>query len=345
MASTAAISHLVVPGQIIATSTGEGDGGFLRGHGTYIETISTPTTSSSKNATPGVMENESASRSDANDGDEEMASESPSGAQRLVASVVGTVERVNKLISVIPASPTVYSGQVGDLIVGRITSVGANRWRVALSPTNASREGQLPLSGVNLPGGVQRIRTAEDALGMRALYGEGDLVSAEVQSVQNDGTLLLHTRSLRYGKLENGVFVFVPPGLIQRMKVHFVTLDEPGVDLLIGTNGGIWIQRAVPKEWSRALSASGVADEEGAAAAPLAETLQKIKQKHKSTPVLIDEREAIARVRNSVECLRMVYAYVTPQNILGVYKAGLNFKISDMLRPEVVVEITSCTRP
>lgn len=39
---------------------------------------------------------------------------------------------------------------------------------------------------------------------MRKYLQEGDLVSAEVQSVFSDGSLSLHTRSLKYGK----VFIF-----------------------------------------------------------------------------------------------------------------------------------------
>lgn len=36
---------------------------------------------------------------------------------------------------------------------------------------------------------------------MRQFLQEGDLISAEVQSVYSDGSLSLHTRSLRYGKV------------------------------------------------------------------------------------------------------------------------------------------------
>jgi hypothetical protein len=48
---------------------------------------------------------------------------------------------------------------------------------------------------------LQRRRTAEDELNMRQLYGEGDLISAEVQSFYADGAVALHTRSLKYGKV------------------------------------------------------------------------------------------------------------------------------------------------
>ena len=47
----------------------------------------------------------------------------------------------------------------------------------------------------------QRRRSAEDEQMMRKYLQEGDLVSAEVQSVFSDGSLSLHTRSLKYGKV------------------------------------------------------------------------------------------------------------------------------------------------
>jgi exosome complex component RRP4 len=35
----------------------------------------------------------------------------------------------------------------------------------------------------------------------------GDLISAEVQNVHNDGACMLHTRSLKYGKLSQGALI------------------------------------------------------------------------------------------------------------------------------------------
>ena len=40
---------------------------------------------------------------------------------------------------------------------------------------------------------------------MREYLSEGDLISAEVQSVFSDGQLSLHTRSLKYGKVSHKV--------------------------------------------------------------------------------------------------------------------------------------------
>lgn len=36
---------------------------------------------------------------------------------------------------------------------------------------------------------------------MRKYFKEGDLISAEVQKVRDDGSLSLYTRSLKYGKV------------------------------------------------------------------------------------------------------------------------------------------------
>lgn len=61
------------------------------------------------------------------------------------------------------------------------------------------------------------------------LRSEGDLVTAEVQTVRStDGSVMLHTRSLKYGKLAGGQLVEVPANLIKRQRQHFVTLEGIG---------------------------------------------------------------------------------------------------------------------
>ncbi len=42
---------------------------------------------------------------------------------------------------------------------------------------------------------------------MREIMQEGDLIVAEVHSVNNDKTYNLHTRNPKYGRLEAGVLV------------------------------------------------------------------------------------------------------------------------------------------
>lgn len=75
--------------------------------------------------------------------------------EKLVASLCGVVERVNKLITVRPLKAR-YTPEVGDVVVGRITEVSTNRWRVDV---NARSDAHLFLSSVDLPGGVLVIYT------------------------------------------------------------------------------------------------------------------------------------------------------------------------------------------
>ena len=123
----------------------------------------------------------------------------------IVATVAGRVVVTNKLLSVHPLRAR-YTPEIGDLVVGRIVEVQSRRWKVDVA---APLLAQLPLSAINLPGGILRRRTSADELQIRAFFSEGDLVVAEVQSVHQDGSASLHTRSLAYGKLRNGVFLAV----------------------------------------------------------------------------------------------------------------------------------------
>lgn len=67
----------------------------------------------------------------------------------LRASVAGVLEKVNKLISIRPLKAR-YQGEIGDVVVGRITEVQQKRWKV---DTNSKLDSVLLLSSVNLPGG------------------------------------------------------------------------------------------------------------------------------------------------------------------------------------------------
>ncbi|VIO89103.1 Uncharacterized protein BM_BM13805 [Brugia malayi] len=139
----------------------------------------------------------------------------------LIASVAGTVEQVNKLVSVRPLKSR-YNGEIGDVVIGRITEVQQKRWKVE---TNSRLNSTLLLSSVNLPGGEL----------------------AEVQKVHSDGQLSLHTRNLRYGKLSQGTLVKISPYLVKRRKSHFHTLPY-GVSVIFGRNGYIWIAPVASEE-------------------------------------------------------------------------------------------------
>lgn len=154
------------------------------------------------------------------------------------SSVAGNVSRVNRLLSVIPLRGR-FEAETGDHVVGRITEVGQKRWKVDIG---CKQHAVLMLGSVNLPGGILRRKSESDELQMRNFLKEGDLLNAEVQSVFSSGYASLHTRSLKYGKLRNGVFLKVPPSLIIKQKNH--SHDLPGnVSVILGVNGFVWLSK------------------------------------------------------------------------------------------------------
>ncbi|KAM7221311.1 exosome complex component rrp4 [Rhypophila decipiens] len=167
----------------------------------------------------------------------------------IISSVAGTISRTNKLLSVRPLRAR-YTPEVGDLVVGRIVEVQAKRWRVDVGGTQLAG---LPLSAINLPGGILRKRTETDELQIRTFFAEGDLLVAEVQSLFGDGGASLHTRSLKYGKLRNGVFVAVSGmgggGGVVRSRRQVWTMEGANngglIDIVLGVNGYVWISKHV----------------------------------------------------------------------------------------------------
>ncbi|KAJ2355043.1 Exosome complex component rrp4 [Coemansia erecta] len=232
----------------------------------------------------------------------------------IYSSVAGVVERINKLVSVRSLKQR-YSGEIGDIVVGRVTEVASKRWRVDV---NSRQDAMLLLSSINLPGGIQRRKSDSDELQMRTFFAEGDLVFAEVQSYFADGALSLHTRSIQYGKLRNGSFVRVFPQLVPRSRSHFHTLPC-GVDVVLGVNGYVWVSKHV--------SAAKVEAN--------AEHIYSDENEHISD----DERESIARVANCVILLNRLYVKITDTSIIFAYEAGLGYPVKDLLTVDVATDL------
>ncbi|XP_060078700.1 exosome complex component RRP4-like [Ylistrum balloti] len=236
--------------------------------------------------------------------------------EKLYASVAGVVERVNKLICVKPLK-TRYNGEVGDVIIGRILEVGTRRWKV---DTHAKLDSVLMLSSVNLPGGELRRRSEEDEKMMRTYLKEGDLISAEVQSVFSDGVLSLHTRSLKYGKLSQGQLISISPSLIKRRKTHFHNLPC-GASIILGNNGYIWICPTINEE-----------------------TEQTGGYEQNLEPIQKSDREVIARLRNCVLALAEHKMMLYDTSVLYTFEASLKYSVKETLKPEVMAEVIEVTQ-
>uniref|UniRef100_A0A4W4EI60 Uncharacterized protein n=1 Tax=Electrophorus electricus TaxID=8005 RepID=A0A4W4EI60_ELEEL len=231
--------------------------------------------------------------------------------EKLTASVAGEVERVNKLICVRPLK-TRYNGEVGDVIVGRITEVQQKRWKVE---TNSRLDSVLLLSSVNLPGGELVSRSI-----LHHIKDFLDLLKAEVQSVFSDGALSLHTRSLKYGKLGQGVLVQVSPSLVKRQKTHFHNLPC-GASIILGNNGFLWLYPT-----------PGQQDEEEGGYYTSLEL------------VPLSDREVISRLRNCLLALAAHKVLLYDTSVLYCYESSLLYQIKDILKPETMDEIVMVTR-
>ncbi|KAJ8300139.1 hypothetical protein KUTeg_021658 [Tegillarca granosa] len=208
---------------------------------------------------------------------------------QLKASVAGVVERVNKLICVKPLK-TRYNGEVGDVVIGRILEVGQRRWKV---DTHSKLDSVLMLSSVNLPGG--------ELILLELLLLLDNVTQAEVQSVFADGSLSLHTRSLKYGKLGQGVVVHLSPSLIKRRKTHFHSLPC-GASIILGNNGYIWI----------CPTGNEMEDKTGG-------------YEQNLEPVQRADREVISRLRNCVLALAEHKMMLYDTSVLYTYEASLKF--------------------
>lgn len=275
--------HIVTPGELITT-----DAQWMRGHGTYIPKSITDTS-------------------------EDYA---------INASVFGTIQKTNKLLSVVPLRAR-YAPEIGDLVVGRIVEVQSRRWKVDVS---APLLANLPLSSINLPGGIQRKRTAVDELNIRSFFTEGDLLVAEVQTIHQDGSCSLHTRSLKFGKLRNGYFMAVSGagggagsrkgGVVRSRRQVFPLKAGKGtgeIDVILGVNGYIWISKHVepPKD-------VGITKLEEAAGQEIYES--------RNDEIPVQTRSEIARVANCIKALVEAGKRVDEDIVRRAYAACLEME-------------------
>ncbi|RDW87163.1 exosome non-catalytic core subunit RRP4 [Aspergillus mulundensis] len=255
----------------------------------------------------------------------------------IIATVAGTVQKTNKLLSVQPLRAR-YTPEIGDLVVGRIVEVQSRRWKVDVA---APLLAQLPLSAINLPGGILRRRTSADELQIRTFFSEGDLLVAEVQTVHSDGAASLHTRSLKYGKLRNGVFLAVAgaggsgasssstkgglgagstTGVVRSRRQMFTIPTSNGggdVDIVLGVNGYIWISKHV--EGTAAASSTT----ESVSITRMEEMVSNSVYSSQNDEILPATRREIARLAQCIRVLVQGGLRVDEQTVMAAYDASL----------------------
>lgn len=205
------MNQIIPPGDLVIKSSE-----YMKGHNTYT-----------------TQNNHSLSKEENNDKttEEEL---------NIYSSTLGVLSKINKLISVTNINKNLYQAEIGDHIIGQIVEVtSTKKWKLNINGNNL---GNLQLSSINLPGGLLRRKNEQDELNMKQLLKVGDLINCEVQGVHANGNdINLHTRSLKYGKLRNGVLVKVKMGLIQRKKTHTHFFNNNSIKIILGCNGFIWV--------------------------------------------------------------------------------------------------------
>ncbi|KAF5206222.1 Exosome complex component rrp4-like protein [Thalictrum thalictroides] len=251
----------------------------------------------------------------------------------VVATLCGVVERVNKLVYVRTLRAR-YKPEIGDIVVGRVIEIVPKRWRIEI---NFSQDAVLMLSSMNMPDGIQRRRTAVDELNMRSIFEENDVICAEVRGFQHDGSLHLQARSQKYGKLERGQLLTIPPYLVKRRKQHFHHLEQYGIDLILGCNGFIWVGEHVE------VRDAMVEDQENKPDQLIKmsdRNLMSIEEQEQTyTP--LETRKVICRIANAVRVVSSLGFNLTVEQIMDIVEMSIspNIEIHEMLGAEFYVQI------
>lgn len=197
----------------------------------------------------------------------------------------------------------------------------SRRWRVDVA---APLLAALPLSSINLPGGILRKRTAVDELNIRTFFTEGDLLVAEVQSIFSDGSASLHTRSLKYGKLRNGCFLAVVgtgggPGVVRsRRQIWTVSTAHGGgdVDVILGVNGYTWIAKHVePEVQGKDVNITR-----------LEESVSSSIYSSQNDDIAPETRQEMARLAGCIKALAKAGARVDEDTVMKAYEASLDMQ-------------------
>lgn len=249
---------------------------------------------------------------------------------RVVATLCGVVERVNKLVYVRTLRAR-YKPEVGDIIVGRVIEVAPKRWRLEI---NFSQDAVLMLSSMNLPDGIQRRRTAVDELNMRSIFEENDVICAEVRGFQHDGCLHLQARSQKYGKLKRGQLLTISPYLVKKRKQHFHYLDQYGIDLILGCNGFVWVGEHVEVKDDMVEDLSNKSEQQNVKSWNMMgdEEVEEI-----YTPP--ETRQNICRTANAIRVLSTLGFMITVEVVMEVVNLSisLDLDIHEMLGAEFYV--------
>jgi exosome complex component RRP4 len=150
----------------------------------------------------------------------------------------------------------------------------------------------------------------------------------EVQGLHQDGGATLHTRSLKYGKLRNGMFVRVSGtgggGGVVRSRRQVWTFDAANgggkIGVILGVNGYIWISKHVESQNEGEAEASITRIEESTTSKAYSSQNDEIGP---------ETRREIARIKGVISCLVEAGLRVDEDMVMEGYKAAVEVEVED----------------
>ena len=160
--------------------------------------------------------------------------------EKVFAAVVGLAELRGNTVKVVPLQG-VYIPHEGDLIIGTITIVAGNNWKVDLGsgPNLASLHANNALR-----------RPYDDDISV--YMNIGDVIVAEVSAYDRNSGPFLHMKGRGLQKLEGGRTIKVNPAKVPRIigrrgSMINMIKDILRIQTVVGQNGTIWIRSSDSK--------------------------------------------------------------------------------------------------
>ena len=164
---------------------------------------------------------------------------------------------------------------------------------------------------------------------------------AEVQSLFQDGAASLHTRSLRYGKLKNGVFLSVAGqggrsgGVVRaRRQVWTVRTRRGGnLEVVLGVNGFVWICKkgTVAGEGGEGESAGGpLSGGAKVGITRLEDAVSEGMYEARNEEVGRETRREITRLAGCIRCLVGRGLRVDEETVMRAYGAAVEMEEEGM---------------
>nr|POE50233.1 exosome complex component rrp4 like [Quercus suber] len=159
-------------------------------------------------------------------------------------------------------------------------------------------------------------------------------LKAEVRGIQQDG-LHLQARSQKYGKLQRGQLLTVPPYLVRRRKQHFHHLELCRVDLILGCNGFICVGEHVEAKDDMVEDQASKLEQQNIKYNKNSISLEEQEQ----TYTLIETRQSTCRIANAVRVLSILGFNIAIEVIMDTMNlsSSLNLDIHEMLDSELCV--------